>query len=873
MPKRKLIGCGLPASTLKQFIDLSYETNSTQAPAGYTIDKSLSDSRVKVYTSNKNSNVIVVHRGSAALSDWIDNALYATTGNVKSSGTYKQHKKKQDAAIAKYGANNIISIGHSRGAKYAEELNKDNPVKEVITYNKAAGLHDVRQKNPSNQTDVKTSRDIVSLLTPLQQSSNNVVTIKQDTLNPHTAHMTSALDTLGEQNLGLEGAGFSLSKLLFGPGFEWTGPAYNVPKSFRHLSGGAVKPSSLETMIKQIDDDIKSLNKEIKTTHAEWSDLYYGQFMKLRDTVEQIYQTYQNDVDENDADAVEAITQRWIKYNDKLVAMETHMSALQRKIKELKKKVKTKEEKKLIYVEKLKEANKPPLRLTYNENLSGSGYGGGPKPKAKPTIPPPLDLDLLRSDAFSRDQTQVGESSDAGMDYGFNYEIPLSTSRGDFTSRGREKKPSVLTVSTPRAKVKGIAVKPTDTPSGLEIANFIDSQFIIADDGTGAVYDKDDNSPLGYWNPVFHIIQEAPLVPSITPEVGLLSSGKLDYWIEQIKEQGELSDEQISKIIFGPLRRLEKSSNPFLKYVKATLDANMDKISRESNEYLNNINTTYWAQHPKVREGLLKAKKVYALNPEKTIEDENIKLLTQFYGTAFNYLNKAVANKDDFFSTPIDEDTIEINDPNDDLGTPFGIIPQEFIDDSLERALIDLFTIAEPKFTIGGKPNHIFLSGIPLYKDIFIPMAVADKDPDDYNWSGKHPTKLYWDGGAFDPTRETTLKELVLYLIYNYWRNLNDLTRNQYEEKAGRRINPEDYEEEGEEEEGEEEEEEESEDPNEELFRRYATATPPEGSGIPQSQNFRQQYIKDYKQRKVGGFFDAMSMASLLGPHLLNYMT
>jgi hypothetical protein len=844
---------------LKQFIDLSYETNSTKAPAGYTIDKSLSDSRVKVYTSNKNSNVIVVHRGSAALSDWIDNALYATTGNVKSSGTYKQHKKKQDAAIAKYGANNIISIGHSRGAKYAEELNKDNPVKEVITYNKAAGLHDVRQKNPSNQTDVKTSRDIVSLLTPLQQSSNNVVTIKQDTLNPHTAHMTTALDTLGDQQLGLEGGGgiFDIGSLL------WSS-AINAPEAMR------IQQEAGKVLHGKKVWHLPFWKPADHISQAEAEALVAARAKQLGMDALRAKMSKETGVDLNNFDNNKALAYSFSKALDGL--SRTPVSA--------------------------------PVNIlasTASELLDGKGYGGsflglfrtdeekaqrkaaidkwlkkggGPKPKAKPTIPPPLDLDLLRSDAFSRDQATVGESSDAGMDYGFNYEIPLSTSRGDFTSRGREKKPSVLTISTPRAKVKGIAVKPTDTPSGLEIANFIESQFIIADDGTGAVYDKDDNSHLGYWNPVFHIIQEAPLVPSITPEVGLLSSGKLDYWIEQIKEQGELSDEQISKIIFGPLRRLEKSSNPFLKYVRATLDANMDKISRESNEYLNNINTTYWAQHPKVREGLLKAKKVYALNAEKTIEDENIKLLTQFYGTAFNYLNKAVANKDDFFSTPIDEDTIEINDPNDDLGTPFGIIPQEFIDDSLEKALIDLFTIAEPKFTIGGKPNHIFLSGIPLYKDIFIPMAVADKDPDDYNWRGKHPTKLYWDGGAFDPTRETTLRELVLYLIYNYWRNLNDLTRNQYEEKADRRLNPEDYtEEEGEEEEGEEEEEEESEDPNEELFRRYATATPPEGSGIPQSQNFRQQYIKDYKQRKVGGFFDAISMAHLLGPYILQNMT
>ena len=47
--KVKLIGLGLPANLLKEFIDLSYRGNTSIAPEGYDIDTPLSDCRVKVY--------------------------------------------------------------------------------------------------------------------------------------------------------------------------------------------------------------------------------------------------------------------------------------------------------------------------------------------------------------------------------------------------------------------------------------------------------------------------------------------------------------------------------------------------------------------------------------------------------------------------------------------------------------------------------------------------------------------------------------------------------------------------------------------------------------------------------------------------------
>jgi hypothetical protein len=249
-------GGALKADQIKDVIDLSYTKGKDKAPKGYVIDKDLSDDRVKVYKDLNSNQVIVAHRGSSGWRDWLDNARYLFKGDMKNTGTYKEHKKKHDRALDKYGADNVIAVGHSRAGKYVEELNKDRGVKEVITYNKAAGLHDVLQKNPKNQTDIRTSRDLVSMLNPFQRNSNKIVTIDQKTLNPLKAHGTDALEKMGEKLIGqgFTGGRFNPKKLRVGDmrkfikafkkhqGEKWTGGAKITKKDLCEL----VKPILME---------------------------------------------------------------------------------------------------------------------------------------------------------------------------------------------------------------------------------------------------------------------------------------------------------------------------------------------------------------------------------------------------------------------------------------------------------------------------------------------------------------------------------------------------------------------------------------------------------------------------------------------------
>ena len=204
--KVKLIGLGLPANLLKEFIDMSYKGNTSIAPEGYEIDAPLSDSRVKVYKKIGSNQVIVTHRGSVGLDDWWDNAKFLVAGKVKSTKTYKMHRERHLKAIEKYGAENIIGIGHSRAGLYLQELQKEVPIKEIITYNKAVGFYDALRTNPAEQTDVKVKNDFVSLLSGLQKRPKKMVEIEatKNPLDLNAAHQPAELEKLGDQFIGLK---------------------------------------------------------------------------------------------------------------------------------------------------------------------------------------------------------------------------------------------------------------------------------------------------------------------------------------------------------------------------------------------------------------------------------------------------------------------------------------------------------------------------------------------------------------------------------------------------------------------------------------------------------------------------------------------
>ena len=193
-------GGKISASSLNKMINSSYKSRK-DADAdidGYTLDTALSTKKAKVYF-DKNGKAVVVHRGTAGTaSDWMNNAAYLT-GLYKHTDRYKQGKAVQEAAEAKYGAENIDTVGHSQSGILARELGKNT--KNIITVNPAS----LFQKQADNETVIRSSLDPVSFL---QQGPVN--TIKAETYNPLTEHSSNILQRVDPNTQ--YGSGFSVRK-------------------------------------------------------------------------------------------------------------------------------------------------------------------------------------------------------------------------------------------------------------------------------------------------------------------------------------------------------------------------------------------------------------------------------------------------------------------------------------------------------------------------------------------------------------------------------------------------------------------------------------------------------------------------------------
>jgi hypothetical protein len=174
---------------LRDLINASYKSDLSDV-GKFKIDSSISNPRVKVYTIEGLTDVIVTHRGSEDSQDWVDNGLYSNFNILKSSRTYKLHLQRHKKAVKKYGFNNIIVMGHSRGGLYATQIYKDKYAKQLVTYNKPVSVIDVsknvlskKEKKDKEIVDIRTSRDLVSVGSNLLlNKKNNLKQLDDDNL-------------------------------------------------------------------------------------------------------------------------------------------------------------------------------------------------------------------------------------------------------------------------------------------------------------------------------------------------------------------------------------------------------------------------------------------------------------------------------------------------------------------------------------------------------------------------------------------------------------------------------------------------------------------------------------------------------------------
>lgn len=180
-------------SEIKLLLEASY-INELFDIDRFKIDKPLSNRRVKIYTVDDSDEVVVTHRGSADLKDWIDNSSWLRLNSLERSPTYKIHLKRHMQAVKKYGADKINVMGHSRGGLYATNLYKKKLAKQVINYNKPINLYDIakdvitKKKQDENSTTVRTSRDLASIGQTLMKDNDTDIVIPSDSLNPLKEH-------------------------------------------------------------------------------------------------------------------------------------------------------------------------------------------------------------------------------------------------------------------------------------------------------------------------------------------------------------------------------------------------------------------------------------------------------------------------------------------------------------------------------------------------------------------------------------------------------------------------------------------------------------------------------------------------------------
>jgi len=190
---------------LKSLLEETYNNkgnNSDTIDNTYKLDNELTTDKTKVYTANMDDNdinndeVVIANRGTSDFNDVLT--------DMKMIFGYRDNRFKEGQDILnkvknKYRNASIDTIGHSLGASVAENIGSDNNVKNIITLNKPTTPYDVfkQSKNKDKQYDIKTSKDIVSLLSPFQKNSNDII-IPSETNNLYTEHKINVLDRLNQ---------------------------------------------------------------------------------------------------------------------------------------------------------------------------------------------------------------------------------------------------------------------------------------------------------------------------------------------------------------------------------------------------------------------------------------------------------------------------------------------------------------------------------------------------------------------------------------------------------------------------------------------------------------------------------------------------
>ena len=190
------------SSKYKTLINASYLNNNNDAEKlgrsiKYKLDRELSNVKQKVYT-HKNK-VVVAFQGTdpTRVRDLVSDGMIIF-GLEGLNTRFKDANKTMDRVNQKYGNKKIITMGHSLGGTLAEHVG--NKADRVITFDKGVGAGTIGKRINKNQTDIRSSNDIISALSLTQSGKRISIPNTAHILSPFRSHDASNINRL-EQNI------------------------------------------------------------------------------------------------------------------------------------------------------------------------------------------------------------------------------------------------------------------------------------------------------------------------------------------------------------------------------------------------------------------------------------------------------------------------------------------------------------------------------------------------------------------------------------------------------------------------------------------------------------------------------------------------
>ena len=172
---------------LKPILDASYAKNKDAKnileKENYKLDKELSTREARVFVDEHGTPNITV-RGSSNIKDFAISDPLIALGLSKYDPRQKATNNLIEKTKKKYGADPNL-YGHSLGGAL---ISDGKTTGTITTFNKGAGVGDLFKKIPKNQTDIRTSGDLVSALSTTQKGKNKITLQNNNILSSHGLH-------------------------------------------------------------------------------------------------------------------------------------------------------------------------------------------------------------------------------------------------------------------------------------------------------------------------------------------------------------------------------------------------------------------------------------------------------------------------------------------------------------------------------------------------------------------------------------------------------------------------------------------------------------------------------------------------------------